>query len=165
MNKRHPVSASIMILLFASACQTTDPNKGGFFGGVGGLTSGNYQKGVDDRNKALEDEKDKKIGLTREADRADQRNQALESEIASTQAELDTLQSDVTSLRVRIEKAEAAKATDQTKLDALKSELESIEGEIEGQSLTFDETEKRAKVDALQRRYAQLEEAIRLLTQ
>jgi len=50
------ISISLCALLIGAGCQTTDPNKGGFFGGIGGLTSGNYQKGVDEREKALEDE-------------------------------------------------------------------------------------------------------------
>lgn len=155
--------AGLLSLSLASGCNTTDPNKGGLFGGIGGLTSGSYQKGVDQRKKTLEDEKDTQISLQREADRTDQQNQALEAEIAKNQAQLDALNQDIAALQSKIRSAKTKQGADQAKLDALQAELNDIDAKTEAQSLNIDEVEKQAKLAELQRRKEQLEEALATL--
>ena len=57
MKIKHSLLMAVAAVMVAG-CQTNDPTKGGLFGGIGGLASGNYEQGVADREKKLEDAQD-----------------------------------------------------------------------------------------------------------
>ena len=158
-------SISLTLLLFVSACQTTDPTKGGFFGGVGGLASGNYQRGVDERKKKLENVQDQKIALRRESDRVKQQNAAMTADIQKAEAQIAALSRDLKALDKKIETARANSAINQTRVDQIEDELTDIGNELEAQKLTLDEQKKLTKIQQLKRRKEKLEEALATLAQ
>lgn len=163
---------SILVSLFVTAvilggCRTndTDPTKGGFFGGVGGLVTGNYEAGVKQREQNLENAQDEQIALQREADRLDEENQYLETEIERSERQLDALDDSLRSLEDRIEQARIEERANQDQLAELERELEGIDSEVDRQRLSLDERKKQAKIEELQRRKQKLEEALLALLQ
>jgi chromosome segregation ATPase len=151
---------SMTVLLFASGCQTTDPAKGGFFGGVGGLASGNYQAGVDQRKAKLEDAQDQQVALQREADRAEQQNASMTADIKEAEAQIAALSRELAELDKKIDVARAGANVNQAEVDRIEAGLSDIGTELEAQQLTLDEQKKLTTVQQLRRRKQQLEKAL-----
>ena len=61
------------LMLALAACNTTDPDQGGFFGGLGGLASGSYERDTQARRQGLAAEQ--------------ARNQQLRDQAAANQSE------------------------------------------------------------------------------
>ncbi|PTE12378.1 hypothetical protein C9427_02000 [Mesorhizobium helmanticense] len=47
------IALAVEALLLLGGCNTTDPRQGGFFGGVGGIASGEYDRRIAERQDRL----------------------------------------------------------------------------------------------------------------
>lgn len=102
--------------LLVAACTTSDPNKGGFIGGVGGIVSGDYDAYVA-RREAIRQEELRKL----DAERA--RADSLEGERSRLLGETSSLRSRISRLRDegRIASAEASRLS--ARADTLETSL------------------------------------------
>jgi chromosome segregation ATPase len=152
--------------LALAACQTNDPSQGGFFGGVGGLTSGNYKRGVEQREVRLQDSKDQNISLTRRTDRMDAQKQDVDEQLATANKMLASIESDLVNMQQRIDKARKNKSANEETLRSLEKKLGDLNADIEQGKLAFDDpAEKKRKVRELDRKKKLVEEAIAKLAE
>lgn len=154
------------LTLALAACNTTDPNQGGFFGGIGGLTSGSYERDTQARRQALAAEQARNQQLRDQAAANQSERQRVAYERASLQQQIAALNGDINRLRGRLSAAEAQKRND-PHLANLRAELEALERSVRLASSdnapardAAAEAAKRRQVEELQRRKQQLERAI-----
>lgn len=153
------------LALALAACNTTDPNQGGFFGGVGGLVSGNYERDTQARRDALAAERARNQQLRDQAAASQTERQQIAYERASLQQQIAALNGDLSRLRGRLSAAEAQKRND-PQLANLRAELEALErsarlaGSDNAGRDAAAEAAKRRQIEELQRKRQQLERAI-----
>lgn len=157
--------APTALMLALAACNTTDPNQGGFFGGMGGLLSGNYERDTQARRDALAAEQARNRDLQAQASASQRERQQVAYERASLQQQIAALNGDIGRLRGRLDSAEALKRND-PQLANLRAELEALERSVRlaasdnsGRDAAA-EAAKRRQIDELTRRKQQLERAI-----
>jgi chromosome segregation ATPase len=156
-------TAALMLAL--AACNTTDPNQGGFFGGVGGLVSGNYERDTQARRDALAAEQARNRDLRTQAAASQAERQQVAYERASLQQQVAALNGDIGRLRGRLGAAEAQRRND-PQLANLRAELEALERSVRLASSDNSgrdaaaEAAKRRQIEELQRRKQLLERAI-----
>ena len=124
---------SYMILagLLVSACATTDdPSKGGFLGGVQGLSSGAYDKRIAEREERLRrlqemqgELKTEQAGLTTEKQQKQARLKDLRRRLSRLDGEIEQLSLDLNSRRSTL-------ASDQARRDALARDLTALRTDI-----------------------------------
>ncbi|MBI3452242.1 MAG: hypothetical protein HY057_05300 [Rhodospirillales bacterium] len=148
--------------LALAACETTsdDPNRGGYFGGVGGL-SGQYQRNIDERKRALENEQDKNLALERAATRREQEAAAVQKQLAEAQTQLAALDRDVAELKKKLAEARRKAGADTARLTQMQRQVAELEAAIEREKLGFgNEAERARQIEALRVRKKALEEEI-----
>lgn len=159
-SRKVSLALSAVLGVLVAGCNTTDPNQGGFLGGVGGLVSGNYAQQTRAKQADLQNEKDKQIALQRKAERLKQQNAALSQELRATEAELQKIEEDLVVLDRRLVKAKVGEGKKRTELAALKSELDNLSQDIDRERLTFSESGNDQRLRELQRRKADLQKQI-----
>lgn len=144
--------------LLVAGCNTTDPTKGGFVGGVVGITSGNYDEYLAKRERArqealreLEAEENAAAANEEERVRLEARRGRLRSEISSIRRETAALESEIADRR-------AAGAFSDAEADRLRARVAGIRSSIPASEA---DPEARARVDALEREVAALRAIIR----
>ncbi len=149
--------------LSAGACVTADdPAKGGFLGGVGGLSSGAYDRRVQERQQTLDNEKDRNLSLQRTREDLRRQEAALAAERAELTTKMNNLDQDLKRLGDRLGSAQQsrrlapeASAKMQTELDQIKRSNDLIKRD------EFAATEeKRKRLDELAKRKAELEQTL-----
>jgi chromosome segregation ATPase len=145
-----------------AGCSTTDPNQGGFLGGVAGLASGNYAQGTKEKRVALQNEQDKKIALERSASRVNQQSAALSLELAKTEVRLQSIEDDLTKLDAKLASANVGTEAARRQLAELQKKSDALSSDIDRERLTFSDDSSSQKVKDLERRKRELEEQIEL---
>ena len=156
--KLYSIALASLVIVFG--CQTTDPTTGGFFGGVGGLASGNYERGVDNRRNILENSQDRNLALARESKRLKQQNAGITSDIRKAQVQMASLSKELETLDKIMKAARVRPNSNQAEFDRMEAELNDIENELEAQQLRLDEKKKLAEIQQLKKRKNQLEAAL-----
>jgi len=153
------------LTLALAACNTTDPNQGGFFGGLGGLASGNYSRDTQARRDTLAGEQARNQQLRDQAAANQAERQRVAYERAGLQQQIAALNNDIGRLNGRLSAAEAQKRND-PQLANLRAELAALERSVRltasdnsGRDAAA-EAAKRRQVEELQRRKQLLERAI-----
>jgi septal ring factor EnvC (AmiA/AmiB activator) len=131
------------VLLGASACTDDDPSRGGFFGGVSGLSSGKYDRQTQERRDTLSAEQQRNRQLHADAARASDDRRRVASERASLQRQNAALNSEIARLRGKLASAESQASGNQVNNDP-----------------TLADAEKRRRLDELNQRKQLLERAI-----
>ncbi len=158
------VTATALALTLA-ACNTTDPDQGGFFGGIGGLASGSYERDTQARRDALAAERARNQQLRDQASASQAERQQVAYERASLQQQVAALNGDINRLRGRLNAADAQRRND-PQLANLRAELEALErstrlaGSDSPPRDAAAEAAKRRQVEELTRRKQLLERAI-----
>ncbi|MGH8501767.1 MAG: hypothetical protein ACREVE_04720 [Gammaproteobacteria bacterium] len=144
-----------MALALAACSASTDPNEGGLFGGVRGLSTGAYEKRVAEREARLarlhEIQRNlnaDEVALTGEQADKRQAIAALQRELAALGSESEQLSLDVERLEEKRGAGDARVAELRTRLAALQQKLDTVNSAA---------TEGAAKREALKRKAAALE--------
>ncbi len=145
-----------------AGCNTTNPNQGGFLGGVAGLASGNYAQGTEEKRVALQNERDKKLALERKASRVTQESAALSKELAETEARFQAIERDLAKLNSNLASANAGTESARRRLAELEKQSAVLSDDIDRERLTFSNDAGSQKVKDLERRKMELEEQIEL---
>lgn len=157
--------ATTALALTLAACNTTDPNQGGFFGGLGGLVSGNYERDTQARRDTLAAEQARNRDLRAQAAASQSERQQIAYERASLQQQVAALNNDINRLNGRLSAAEAQKRND-PQLANLRAELAALERSVRlassdtGARNAAEEAAKRQRIEELTRRKQELERAI-----
>jgi len=156
-----PILAAITVLGLA-ACTDDDPSRGGFFGGVSGLTSGKYERQTQARRDTLSGEQQRNQELQSDAARAGAQRQQVASERAALQRQNAALSSDISRLRGKLSSAEASRGQNVAELRRLSGDLDALQasGNQVNNDPTLADAEKRRRLDELNQRKQLLERAI-----
>ncbi|PWC40174.1 hypothetical protein [Azospirillum sp. TSO22-1] len=152
------------VLLPLAACTTNDPTRGGFFGGVGGLSSGAYTQRINDRKTELENEQDQRIANQRALDRAQQEQVAVATERRQSEAKLASLRGEVSALRTRLAASQRKEKAANSALAQLQDEVDRLDREVRlAENDGFSSPEEKARrLEQLRRSKEQLEREIQL---
>lgn len=155
------------LALFAAAlvvagCTTSDPGRGGFFGGVGGLVSGSYDRRVQTYQSHLTQEQVRRQSLERQAEHLASARAATAADLAEAEARLNALDRDMAALYRRLDEAEAERRASEDEILRLRRELDDLEGQIRlaESNPVMGATAKRAELDRLRARKQALEDAL-----
>jgi len=149
-------------LLGLAACTDDDPSRGGFFGGVSGLSSGKYERQTQARRDTLSAEQQRNQQLQSDAARASAQRQQVTSERAALQRQNAALSSDISRLRGKLASAEASRGQNVAELRRLSGDLDALQasGNQVNNDPTLADAEKRRRLDELNQRKQLLERAI-----
>ncbi|WP_038012630.1 hypothetical protein [Terasakiella pusilla] len=155
------VTGMAVLSIGLAACQTSsDPAKGNLFDGIAGLTSGSYDRRIEERETSLQDEQDKSIALRRENERLSAQKTATSARLNKLEQDYVVLQND---LKVMAQKIAAAEGDNQLLEDRLKQLQQQMKL---AKSDTFsDEATREKKLEALLKRREQLEQDIDMMVQ
>ncbi len=154
-----PIAAIAMAL---TACNTTDPSQGGFFGGVGGLSSGNYERGTQARRDGLTTEQQRAQQLQDQHARTETERQQVSGEKAALQRQTATLNGDISRLRGRLSAAEASRGQNNAEVQRLRGEVDALDRQTQLTTAdpTLGDAEKRRRIEELSRRKDLLQRAV-----
>ena len=158
---RRPILAVAAILGIA-ACTNDDPSRGGFFGGVSGLSSGTYDRQTQQRRDELTAEQQRNQQLQADAARAGSQRQQVASERASLQRQNAALNNDIARLRGKLTAAEVSRGQNNAELRRLHGDLDALQasGNQVNNDPTLADAEKRQRLEQLNQRKLLLERAI-----
>lgn len=150
------------LLLGVTACTSDDPSRGGFFGGMSGLSSGTYERQTQARRDALAAEQQRNQQLQADAQRAGSQRQQVAAERAALQRQNAALNNEIARLRAKLASAEAARGQNVAELRRLNGELDALQasGNQVNNDPTLADAERRRRLDELNQRKQLLERAI-----
>lgn len=145
MTRSGITACGLLLSLSLGGCVTDDPSKGGFLGGIAGLTTGAYDKRLETQKNTLEEHKQRQAeaeranaelkaqlaAREREAQQLKAQTASLDREIAKTNARLQRLGGDATGMA---EKRKAMVAN----LTRIKKEIAALNKEITQESDSAD---------------------------
>lgn len=147
--------------LVLAGCVTDDPSRGGVLGGVGGLMSGQYQRNIEAREKALEQERGRSLALERSASRILEDASTTRRKLAQAEQLLAELDDGIVKIRRRLNVVREQANADQIQLNKLEDDLVALEADIQREKLRFGYDDAMLKrLAELQRNKLLLEEAI-----
>jgi chromosome segregation ATPase len=149
-------------LLALTACDTSDPSRGGVLGGIGGLATGAYDRQTQQRRDALSAEERRNQQLRADAARAGEERRQVTSERAALRRQNAALSSEIARLRSKLASAEARRGQNVAELRRLGADLDSLQasGNQVNNDPTLADAEKRRRLDELNQRKQLLERAI-----
>lgn len=120
-----------------SACATDDPSKGGFFGGLVGLSSGSYSEDLEGRKARLEALKQRQAEaeklnkeLKAQLETREEAAQRLTSEVQGMDGEIAQARSRLSKLKSKNKDVAIARNATLVRLDGLKKEIAYIKTKI-----------------------------------
>ncbi|MCW5744967.1 MAG: hypothetical protein KIT36_02045 [Alphaproteobacteria bacterium] len=152
----------VALVLGAAACTNDDPSRGGFFGGVSGLSSGTYDRQTQARRDTLAAEQQRNQQLQADAARTGAERQQVAGEKAALQRQNAALNSEIARLRGKLAAAEATRGQNIAELRRLARELDALQasGNQVNNDPTLADAEKRRRLQELNQRKQLLERAI-----
>jgi len=146
--------------LLLAACASDNPREGGFFGGVAGINSGNYDRRIEEREQSLQRLNSIKQELGEEQAQLHSEKQRKEARLAGLKRQLTQLYEETDQLTRQLDQKRAESAAGQQKLARLKQDLAGLRQDIatvesqrqQGRPVAELETER----NRLEREYRQL---------
>lgn len=102
-----------------TACVSDDPRTGGFFGGLRGINSGEYDSRIQRRTEELSRQENINQDLKNESKTLKKEAKAWEAELASEQQRIDDLDDDLATLESDVNELKAKSASQKTEIAAL----------------------------------------------
>jgi chromosome segregation ATPase len=152
---------AILAPLVLAACVTSDdPRAGGFIGGISGLSSGAYDRRVQDRQDATSALQAENEALERRAKEVQGRRVAATQDREAAARLLTTLQGDLTSLKQKLAAAKKSGSASSATLDKLRNDLTTLELEnrdVGAKSATMGEAATSQRIKEIDEKKRQLE--------
>jgi chromosome segregation ATPase len=126
----------IILSLSLGGCATTacnDPGSGGFFGGVCGLASGNYERRVDEREKNLDTLKQLQHGESAEQARLHSEKSTLAVRLSTLQAQAEEIDSEANKLARQVNELQAHDKKSTNKKNQLAKRLDKLRTDLKNQ--------------------------------
>jgi len=150
--------AALLTVLLSGGCVTDDPKQGGFIGGVIGLSSGNYQRNVEERQTRLAAIQSIGRDLTAEQQQLKAKNASLQMRIKAQQNALKRLDAEVAKLEQDARQIHAATASDAQQQRAFMAQIDSIQTRIAALKRETSTTASSPELEALQKQFHNLEQ-------
>ena len=149
----------LLSLLFLVGCaSSTDPHEGGFFGGVQGLSSGEYDKRIEERQNRLDRMRQDKEALDRENKQLTKQDEVLQAKVDKEKHRLNKLNKDTNQLRKRIAELEKEGNVTQKEIDRLNKRMKALQHGIDSTNRSLDALEgDNGTPEAIEQRRARLE--------
>ncbi len=161
-------TAGLLFAVFSlcSCATTSNPAKGGFFSGVQGLTSGEYQNRVNQKQSSLEQLKETGSELRSRQQDLSQRSAALSSEEKAYRRQLAQMNDDLANLQARLRKARLRTRSGQARRVKLEKNIDTLQVQIQGQEQQsgLSEDQIRQQLESLMQEKSRLEREIVKLT-
>ena len=124
--------ALLMISLFLGGCGAShDPREGGFFGGIGGLSSGTYEARIQDREQRLGRLQQIQEELDAESQELEVQKTGLREQIELEKNQLAEMQKSTASLEQEISDLAADDAASEQLVSELKTRLKKLQEGLE----------------------------------
>jgi chromosome segregation ATPase len=124
----------VSVVVAASCATTEDPHEGGFFGGVHGLSSGAYERRVQERNERLDrlhamqrELEEEEAGLRSDKSEREARLAGLHKRLGRLDRETVQLSRDLQGKRLTLESVRAERDRLERKLAGLRKEIAGLE--------------------------------------
>ncbi len=148
----------IIFSVTLTACATTDdPRKGGFFGGIGGLSSGAYETRVQQRQDELNRQKNISDELKQESSSLENEARAKESELATEQKRLADMEEKLSALQADVDKLKARSEKQKNDIAKIKQKIKKARKRLSDQQAALDELDRAGGPAADPDRYKVLE--------
>ncbi len=132
----------VFLVLFAWGCATSHaPREGGFFGGVAGLSSGTYQKRVEEREARLSDLRATQRRLEDERVTLEAQKTSLQKQLEEDRANWQALQADLAAVEKETSGLTARRGTDQKRVAELQRRLQELKTRAATQQSSLDALE------------------------
>ena len=156
--KRHSVIGLALVLLVgACAAHSDDPAKGGFFSGMKNLSDGTYDRRLQQREKALQDEQDQNVRNQRQVERVVAQRDAMAAQRSAAEARSASLQRELASLKAKLRQSKKETAGLQRDIDTLNSKIAVVE-----QDSFTPEPEKLQRLETLRKEKEALDREVEL---
>jgi len=142
-----------------SSC-TGDPATDNYF--CAQRNMGAYQNRLDQKQQQTENLQDENVQLQRQNQDLAAQQKALNQQIDKISAELKTLDTDLNKMNARVQAARSNAAVNQQKLTQASRELKRVQDQtkLAQTDTNAPQAQRQAELDALKKRYAQLESDI-----
>lgn len=154
---------SVVLIMMAGGCAgttSTDPKEGGLIGGMRGISSGEYEERIKQREERLQRLREMQKDLDTEQAALEAEKEAKARKVAEQRRELEELLEKTEALTIDVEKFQAKLGQQATMQKHLSSELSQLQEKISNLSA---ESHKGMEVDQLEEERASLEKEYRLL--
>ncbi len=126
------VAAAILGAVTLSACTgTQDPAQAGFLDGVGNLTSGTYDRRIQEREVAAATANAQADALARRAAELEGERQMLAAEEASARARLQRVNAEVYAQQQRVSQLRSAQNIDQIQLSRIEARINELQRQLQ----------------------------------
>jgi len=154
------VSLTACTLLLGACATTDDPRQGGFFGGVQGVSSGAYDKRIQEREESLQRLDAIKQELGAEQAQLTSERERKQARLDNLQQQLSQLDRETAQLSGLLERRRSELSGDREKTARLKRDLERLRQDIARTGQKADTgrpvAELEAERDRLEEEYRQL---------
>ncbi|MDD3471316.1 MAG: hypothetical protein PHS86_00890 [Syntrophaceae bacterium] len=127
----YSIGSFLFVCLLFGCATTSDPSKGGFFDGVQGLSSGQYQRRVNQKEDNLASLKDTGAQLRGEQRALNRQADSLERQEQAYRQQLSQLNHDVTNLEVKLRKAKLQNQAKLAQRKNLQNRLANLKGQLQ----------------------------------
>jgi len=119
------------VLLLSACAVTDDPSKGGFISGVYGVSSGAYDKRIEERQRNLEALRQAQQGSQAEQQQLQAEKSSLNSQVEQLRKTSADLEQDLDDLSLQISKQKAATLNAQKRKQSLLKKAKYLRGETQ----------------------------------
>jgi len=156
--KRHSaIGLALVLLVGACVTPSDDPAKGGFFSGMKNLSDGTYDRRLQQREKALQDEQDQNIRNQRQVERVAAQRDAMAAQRSAAEARSASLQRELASLKAKLRQSKKETGGLQRDIDTLNSKIAVVE-----QDSFTPEPEKLQRLETLRKEKEALDREVEL---
>lgn len=139
--------ATAALVLGLGACATTnDPRQGGFFGGVGGLASGNYEKRLEGRQAALQQEQELSNQLRTSTENMRAENAQVQAQLKNAERDMAAMRAETDRLQASLQTEKQRQTVDEQTARRLQAEIDHVQQQIDlvrsSSTVSPQETEK-----------------------
>ena len=162
-SKTNHVLFSVLLIMMAGGCAgttSTDPKEGGLIGGIRGISSGEYEERIKQREERLQRLGEMQKDLDTEQAALEAEKEAKARKVAEQRRELVELLEKTEALTIDVEKFQAKLGQQATMQKDLNRELSQLQEKICNLSA---ESHKGIEVEQLEKERASLEKEYRLL--
>lgn len=128
------ILSCFVVAVLVSGCAVTDnPREGGFVSGMNALSTGQYEKRLQQRKLLYKDESQAKQGLEQQAVALNDQAQLEKSKLAAEQQQMSKLKSDLAAMEVKLNKVRQRSSRQKKEISGAKDRIKEIRKEMESQ--------------------------------
>lgn len=120
----------IVFVLLTGCATTTDPRGGGFFGGLCGISSGEYDKRIQVREDELQYQKDVHRGLDQKSQNLEKDVQKLNKELAKEKQLVAKMEKDIADLKTYVDRMKSKYGKNKAQVDDLNIKIKTYQRQL-----------------------------------